>query len=622
MLCSHALSLHVSFFTQVTYLPTYLKVLFNLQIRQKTHFTIASGLVIGIDVGMSGTRVAYRSRGDDKVKTLLWGTISSEEKIPTKLFYNIHQHSSQLVGWGFDPPEVPSGTLEVQEWFKTDLGRDGVDQNKVKSLYKDYLTCLYEELSLRRFTPAMLGGIQFQKAIIRFLFSVPSTWSPDVVDTFALLVSDAGFGKIDSHTVGVSMTEPQAVAAFEICDKESSCRLQVDDHRGRSQATELKPVIGFNIGSAKIDQGFEAFAIGHLGNMQSFLEKDIKFVARSMSNSDSFQKYMKRFNTVDFDSSIGKVPFTKSCEDGTTPTLSEMAVHFTEDDMTRLFDEQIELMWERIRYYPDCLETVTPTDPATDLNYIILAGGLGSSSYVLSRLEELLAMTQSHLSNSTKLVKSRNARLAVCMGLVYYAGRIPDVFPQRLHRASFGIAAQAMAHEKSRFRDSLKRMLSNQSKGKGKESQVDWFVIKTATFDPEIQRTKRIWRVAIMSSSESDPLRLKSKGKVLERSHLLLLKQPAYINRYLFVDGRRHHRTIEVDLSRAPEVGKRESLARLHLAKKPNLKVDFIIEAHVTHTTVVFQCFDKNGNSAGESTRVSMESMDHDLDTSVAFPSQ
>ncbi|KAF9765416.1 hypothetical protein IL306_002292, partial [Fusarium sp. DS 682] len=314
------------------------------------------------------------------------------------------------------------------------------------------------------------------------------------------------------------MTEPQAVAAFEICATESSFCLQ--------RYWPTYP--GFNIGSAKIDQGFEAIALDHLEDLQSLPERDTKFVARYMCNSDGFQDYKHKFNADNFDKSILKIPFTKSREDGASPALLEMAVPFTDGNMTRLFDGQIELMWERIRYYPDCLETVTKTGRASDLNYIILAGGLGSSIYVQSRLEELLTVTQSHLSNNIKLVKSGNARLADCMGLVYYAGRNPDVFSQRLHRVPFGTAAQVMVNEKGRFREFLKRVLSSQSKEGEKAGEVEWFIFKatsvpesrickskqTSIFSPGTQPAKRLWKAGILSSFESDPLRLKkSKGK-------------------------------------------------------------------------------------------------------------
>ncbi|RKL20069.1 hypothetical protein BFJ70_g13740 [Fusarium oxysporum] len=178
---------------------------------------MAEDLVVGIDVGMSGTGVAYRRKGHAEVNILEWGIDMKDPKTPTRVFYNVHDQPPKLVGWGTEVPDDSVEHLKLHEWFKVDLGEVDGDNGQVKSLYRDFLTSLYGELSTKRFTPASLGGKNFEEAEVLFLFSVPAIWDPAVVRDFTQLVCDSGFERVGLHSVRVTMTEPQAVAAYEIC---------------------------------------------------------------------------------------------------------------------------------------------------------------------------------------------------------------------------------------------------------------------------------------------------------------------------------------------------------------------------------------------------------------------
>lgn len=111
--------------------------------------------------------------------------------------------------------------------FKVDFGNREKDQIHVENLYTDFLGCLYQELRLRQFTPQILGGKSFEECTIHFLFSVPATWDPALVSSFKQLISNAGFDDAKDHIVYVSMTEPQAVAAFQMCGSQLSKRTKV-----------------------------------------------------------------------------------------------------------------------------------------------------------------------------------------------------------------------------------------------------------------------------------------------------------------------------------------------------------------------------------------------------------
>lgn len=75
----------------------------------------------------------------------------------------------------------------------------------------------------------MLGGKQFEEARVLFLFSVPALWDPAVVHDFTQLIRESGFEKEGLRSVRVTMTEPQAAAAYEICVPNSDYKLKVSE---------------------------------------------------------------------------------------------------------------------------------------------------------------------------------------------------------------------------------------------------------------------------------------------------------------------------------------------------------------------------------------------------------
>lgn len=158
---------------------------------------------------------------------LKWGSDNKILKVPTKLAYATTDDSQPPLHWGLNIPDTTEN-LSVEGWFKTNFGGNGSDQAEAERhaeaerLYSDYLKCLHDELS-RRFVRDGILGKAWKHANIAFVFSTPACWEPPVVAQFKALVSKAGFEKAQSkrlghglHTVAITMTEPQATAAFEL----------------------------------------------------------------------------------------------------------------------------------------------------------------------------------------------------------------------------------------------------------------------------------------------------------------------------------------------------------------------------------------------------------------------
>ncbi|KAF5698653.1 hypothetical protein FGLOB1_11893 [Fusarium globosum] len=574
---------------------------------------MAEDLVVGIDVGMSGTGVAYRRKGYAKVTTLGWGNDMKDPKTPTRVFYNVHHQPPKLVGWGMEVPNDSVEHPQLKEWFKVELGAVDADKVEVKRIYKDFLTSLFRELSTQRFTPALLGGKHFEETRVLFLFSVPALWDPAVVHDFTQLVRESGFEKEGLRSVRVTMTEPQAVAAYEICVPNPSyklkngenvlivdagggttdfCLLKMDgSYEKPPQAMELAPPAACATGSTYIDRDFEEMVTTYLQNKRDSLLRDIEDVSWDMRNSNLFHTRKYGFDSDTWDDLKFKIPSKNSA------VASFVLTGFSES-LGSLFDRQIDEITQRIGLFVGAFQTDSETDYKNRLDYIILAGGLGSSRYVLHKIEEFIAKSQFKIAAN---------RLAVCMGLVYNAGRNPELFPRRFNRVSIGVASQPLTGEikQRRLRNFLERAFLRVPKGQKDGGEVEWVLVKgelvpdrvavheqTAYFSADLPSDKRIWDLAVLHSFESD------------------------IDRLTLRDNCRVYSVLRVNLSHigVPEkTGTGDALARLNLAPKPKVPIKFDLRIEVGLATAEIHCTDKKGRLCSEPMSIEIDQVSESL---------
>ncbi|KAF5579949.1 hypothetical protein FPCIR_10778 [Fusarium pseudocircinatum] len=568
---------------------------------------MAEDLVVGIDVGMSGTGVAYRRKGYAEVTALGWGNDMKDPKTPTRVFYNVHHQPPKLVGWGMEVPDDSVEHPELKEWFKVDLGSVYTDQVDVKRMYKDFLTSLFRELSTQRFTPALLGGTQFEETRVLFLFSVPALWDPAVVQDFTQLIRESGFEKEGLRSVRVTMTEPQAVAAYEICvpnlefkfkngenilivdaggGTTDFCLLKMDDsYEKPPQAMELAPPTACTAGSTYIDRGFEEMVMTYLQDKRDSLVGDIEDVCWDLRNSNRFHMRKHGFNPDNCTDLEFDIPLKNS---------APASFLLTGESLGSLFDRQIDEINDNIGQHVRAFVTNGGANSENHLDYIILAGGLGSSRYVLGKMKEFVAKSHFQLTANPKVVMSASPRLAVCKGLVHNAGRNPELFPRRFNRVSIGVASQSLTGEikKSRFRNFIKRAFLRPPKDQKPGGEVEWVLVKgelvpdrvavhqqTAYFDADLPPDKRIWELAILHSFESDTDQLTLGGNC------------------------RVHSVLRVNLSHigVPEkTGTGDALSRLHLAPKPKVPIKFDLRIEVGLATAEIHCTDKKGRLCSE----------------------
>ncbi|KAF5679517.1 hypothetical protein FCIRC_6130 [Fusarium circinatum] len=509
---------------------------------------MAADLVVGIDVGMTGTGVAYKSKRDKAPTALMWG---KDTKIPTRLFYSDRYEPPKLVGWGLKVPDDSLKPLTTREWFKVDFGNMDVDQAHIEGLYTDFLGCLYQELRDKKLTQEILGIKSFEECAIEFLFSVPAIWDPALVNNFKELISNAGYDHVRDHTAHDGDNVLIIDAGGGTTD---FCLLKINDkfhgtsevHKS-SQAIEILPVSD-NYRDCKHTFGPEGFV-------------EVTFPIPS----EIIQGKSGSHSRID--------PFV-----------------LTDTSMASLFDAQIFQLKGEIKIFLNEFQNLQQNGDS-GRNYIILAGGLGSSRYFKDKIQQLVSEALAEVAEKTEVFTSDDPRLAVCLGLIYHAGRSPQLFPRRLHRVSLGIASQSLknAIKQSRLRLFVKKALFHLPMDKKAEKAIDWIAFKgtpvgdlgfftftqTTTFSPDLPRDERIWEVAILTSSESDTERL------------------------MVEDNCRICSVLKIDLSQAPEsfesTGAREALSRLHLARKPDVVIQVTVVVRVELATIEFQWIDSNG---------------------------
>ncbi|KAF5985859.1 hypothetical protein FCOIX_1846 [Fusarium coicis] len=549
---------------------------------------MAEDLVVGIDVGMTGTGVAYRRKGRAEVSYLRWGIDMKDPKTPTRLYYNVHHQPPKLVGWGMEVPDDSTEHLKIKEGFKLDLGAVDADQVEVKRMYRDFLTCLFRELSTQRFTPALLGGKQFEETRVLFLFSVPALWDPAVVHDFTQLIRESGFEKEGLRSVRVTMTEPQAVAAYEICVPNSDYKLKngenvlIVDAGGGTTAT-------CKTGSMYIDRDFQKMVVTYLQDKRDSLTRDIEDVSLNMRNSNRFHQRKQAFGPDTFEDLNFDIPLKKSARHDLKDSPQAATFVLTGEYLGSLFNHQIDVINEEIRRFIRAFVTDSGANSENHLGYIVLAGGLGSSRYVQGKIEEFIQELMFKPVEKPKLVVSATPRLAVCMGLVHNAGRNPELFPRRFNRVSIGVASQSLTGEiiKSRFRSFMKRAFLRAPKGQKPGGEVECVLVKgelvpdrvavheqTAYFSADLPPDKRIWELAILHSFEGD------------------------IDQLTLGDTCRVHSVLRVNLSHVgvPEkTGTGDALSRLRLASKPKVPIKFDLRIEVGLATVEIYCTDKKG---------------------------
>ncbi|MCJ1387118.1 hypothetical protein MMC17_010247 [Xylographa soralifera] len=432
---------------------------------EKWHIPGLPDLIVGVDLGMTYSSVAYATLNMVSPNTIQqWpGKATYDQpRVPTRLDYT--KSYGNAVAWGYlcDDSLSISNNGEVYrvEWFKPYLDssrltawqkidKEAPSMEEIKQWYKDYLRYLYKHI---QWTIEQRRGA-WKDQQIQFLFSLPTTWtSMATIEDFRDMINSAGYCNGGSkHSALVGLTEAQAAAAYTsslsiqlrrgdiilICDAGGGttdlCLLRMTGTQQHLEFKEIDIVSGANVGSTNIDVAFEKLVATRMrkGRNQFF------GVGRDMAQSHAFQNLKCSFGGPEDCEAViysVRIPTVSNDYCDLAAGINSGSMTFTREEIRQLFDVEIEKIVNLINAK---LDKISEHIPNGTLDYLVLCGGLGSSSYAR---DYLMARYNQY---KTKVVVSDDPQLAVAKGLVIDQIRKSTfgtaVITSRRSRASYGI---------------------------------------------------------------------------------------------------------------------------------------------------------------------------------------
>ncbi|CAO1605257.1 hypothetical protein XANCAGTX0491_008779 [Xanthoria calcicola] len=477
-------------------------------------------VIVGIDFGMTATGVSYAnlSIGSESVRWIQkWPGRgqANENKVPTILVYPNDQKKPS--SWGFLSETVTEQNAPdkaYKDWFKTflDPARLGQKQaedpvhsprslEEVERLYEDYHQLLYKHIEFK--LSVELSKISWHSASVEFIFSVPTTWPPQLVEKYREIVKRAGFAQCKNHTLSIGLTEAEAAAVHTsleasgifqekdillVCDAGGGTTdlsvLQVSDTSTNALSLkQLDVVFGATIGSAAIDYDFEAYARSRLelAHLTSPLPMSPDQAAWEMMKSRDFQNTKCEHGGPD-DQPVFLLPIPKlgPAYVDHTVGIEQGEMKFTKEELQRFFDKQVQKL---VGLIDTQLQTMQRKHPGQQVNHLILAGGLGHSPYVQNRLRARFLRGGGHSNAANIQVRvAPDPQLAVCKGLVgdrlrrLKAGQ--PVLKYRCCRASYGTICKELYNKDNPLHRG-RSMYKDPMNGKVYVTQsIAWFIKK------------------------------------------------------------------------------------------------------------------------------------------------
>ncbi|KAL9046507.1 MAG: hypothetical protein Q9214_000676, partial [Letrouitia sp. 1 TL-2023] len=422
-------------------------------------------LIVGVDFGMTCTGVSYAnlSIGSETVKWIQkWPGRSqaNENKVPTILVYPNGQFRPS--SWGFlseTTAEQYAEDKDFKDWFKTFLDPVRLEQKQaedpiysprtieeVERWYEDYLKLLYKHIEHK--LSSELAGQQWHNAKIEFIFSVPTTWPPAVVERYRSTIENAGFAQCRNHGLIIGLTEAEAAAVYTALEapgifKDLSVLRVSDTQTDAIALQQLDVVFGATVGSAAIDFEFESSARSRLelAHLTAPLAMSPEEIAWQMMKSRDFQNTKCSHGSPD-DAPAFSVPIPRldSSYVNMSVGIEYGEMSFTREDLQKLFDKQIQKL---VSLIDSQMQSMQRQFPGQQVNHLVLSGGLGHSAYVQDRLKERFSSGGGHPNAMNIQVRvAPDPQLAVCKGLVADRARRLSVgkavLRQRCCRASYG----------------------------------------------------------------------------------------------------------------------------------------------------------------------------------------
>ncbi|CZR58247.1 uncharacterized protein PAC_08138 [Phialocephala subalpina] len=427
-------------------------------------------IFVGVDIGYTCTGVAILSLNEATNETTKpfpiqkWPGSDTRKrpdatnKVPTLVTYKAADVRAR--SWGFECPSSgqPNDGMLVIGLFKFLLDPDLLEElnkeksgaekeiiDNVKKWYTDFLTKLHEHIV------SHLEGtwrVDWGVTKVEYLFSLPTKWEKKegLVEEFGKIVSNAGFGSKENSSITIKLTEGVASAVYTakilgsdfnegdvllVCDAGGGttdiCVLKVAKIDRMTVELETLEQISIFVGSVQIDEEFDQLFEEKLEVIEN--ENRELLYGLVLEEPQARNAVKEQFRVIKMGwgirSALRHIRF---------PLLgfpNELRVEFL-DEINAMFDKQVGEIIAEIDKLLENLQRLGPgmdvvgasvifqlkkkeTLMATRKSRLILAGGLGSSVYVQSKLE-------THYNpKGLRILVEKNPEdppLSVCRGLV------------------------------------------------------------------------------------------------------------------------------------------------------------------------------------------------------------
>ncbi|KAK5654474.1 hypothetical protein OQA88_7102 [Cercophora sp. LCS_1] len=447
-------------------------------------------LCVAIDFGTTYTGVAWLNPNRERAPTQVvsdWpggggaGDAGNERKVPSVLAKKTSPNGTRK--WGF---LCGSETPETEKWryLKMFLEPRLLESSKrrgitwapksmaeVHRLVGEYLGEIYKHIRKSIFRSN--GGeaeVRWDDMAIEFIFSVPTTWQGQgILNDFQEIIHRAGFGGPHNHEVILGLTEAEAAAVSSMLRVGTSLPfdngdvfLSVDAGGGTTDLAfvqvcsanppvmeQVQDVRGTGIGSMMIDLTFQQLVKQRLEKQPDILSQLPADLHVKLSQSPYYKTQKHKFGDPDFDREddsyrieISGVRYDFSC-----PELGIEDGHIVipKSEFEGLFDLQLTKIVDLLEEGLDKFEK----DGYGGVKYIILSGGLGSSEYILKRLQQHVETSERKSLSGTRVQMCAEPQLVVIKGLLL--DHTSSILRTRIARASYGVVTSERYSPKKHF---------------------------------------------------------------------------------------------------------------------------------------------------------------------------
>ncbi|KAJ4019561.1 hypothetical protein NW766_003296 [Fusarium irregulare] len=335
------------------------------------------------------------------------------------------------------------------------------EMKQVRKIVVQYLTQIYIHIS--QTIPQLIESDSFSQELrdkswdsmkVEFTFSTPTTWAAPVSQCFRSLVLKAGFGKHNTHSVILGLTEAEAAAvsaANDVKIMNNNILLSIDAGGGTTDLAfvrfinnsftleEIHPITGIGVGSTKIDSEFAKLIEERIAKNPSVrLPSDF---ARKASQSDDFQDCKHKFGLKD--SEDGGTEYSTTVAEGDNWTHADFRIDKDSAELKQCFDTTLEKVKHDVSNILEDARNYKSAKATMHVDYIVISGGLGSSPYVLKQLKRyinsLACEKDSCVAGATVVQVQHDAQMVVVKGLLHDRRTNDHTLREYVARANYAI---------------------------------------------------------------------------------------------------------------------------------------------------------------------------------------